>query len=340
MFCSKCGTKLSDDALFCVECGNKVKEIAENEQGMHVSPADGTPNTIHKVNAEGNAGVTKNFDNLNIENVFSERINSEIFDDRASQNKLFSLYSSLVPVVKKIEDQTSKLQEMNEEIKHLKDKSEVPFGWGPKIVKAVTIIVLIFQFFDKGLDKISYPILTTLVNPLLAAIEDWFWLIKIPAFLILTLGVGVLITPIIMGTIAWIIWFIYFKLIRFKVVYRKRLGEAAILEKKCQELEKEREKTCLSITEEIKYVPKTYRTSHALSYFVEMYNNSRVDSLKEAVNMYVKDSLAQEQLKSIQELTKVSIATLWNIEEIAAKETGIVHDINEVEEAWNSVYEN
>ena len=31
MFCSKCGTEISDNALFCFQCGAKVEKVTQNE---------------------------------------------------------------------------------------------------------------------------------------------------------------------------------------------------------------------------------------------------------------------------------------------------------------------
>lgn len=328
MFCSKCGTKLSDDALFCMKCGNKVSVFSDNEQNTYLASQQSTSDIESKVNADGNANVSKNFDNLTIKNVFSERVNSEIFDNRTSQNKLFSLYSSLIPSVKKIERDTSNITEMEEQIKGLRDKTKVPYGRGPKIIKGIFVFVLIFQFFDNPVANFFNAIATFFMNPMVEVIEDWFFLFRLIGTFFISFIVGIFITPLLIAMICGSIWLIYYKVSGFKKIYSKRLAEAEELEKKYQERVKDREATCLSIAEGLKYVPRKYRTSQALTYFVETYNNSRVDTLKEAVNMYVTDTQAQKQLELTKELTKVSVAILWNIEELVAIQGGGAFDVN------------
>lgn len=39
MFCTKCGTELNDDAIFCSSCGEKVNRIENNEQSTTESEA-------------------------------------------------------------------------------------------------------------------------------------------------------------------------------------------------------------------------------------------------------------------------------------------------------------
>jgi hypothetical protein len=45
------------------------------------------------------------------------------------------------------------------------------------------------------------------------------------------------------------------------------------------------------------YVPKQYRYSQALEYFVEQYNRTRIATLYEAIDMYVHDEREEERRK-------------------------------------------
>lgn len=65
-------------------------------------------------------------------------------------------------------------------------------------------------------------------------------------------------------------------------------------------LSQKREVKCSEVKDLLAYVPKIYRYSEAIEYFVELYNSSRVDTLKEAINTYVHDKQEAEKLKLVQ----------------------------------------
>ena len=334
MFCSKCGTQLPDDALFCIKCGQKTLTVSNDGQGSDVSVQQNVSDADKYANGEGNAKVSKNLEEFNVKNMFSERVNSEVFATRTSQNKLFTLYSTLIPTLKEIEKNTSEIQGRERRIASLRDKSNVKYGFGPKILAGIFVLVFIIQFFNNPIGDLGEFLVTRIVDPLLKGIDDWFVLIKIPVWIILAVGVGFLVTPLFVTVICALVWLIYFRFVRFNIIYNNCLKQASELEKENQEIIKKREGLCHSIVEELKYVPKKYRYSHALEYFVDLYNSSRVDTLKEAVNIYVTDMQAQNQEQHLKEIAETTVSILWNVEEMVDILRSISGDVSTISSSF------
>ena len=97
--------------------------------------------------------------------------------------------------------------------------------------------------------------------------------------------------------------------------YKRNLAEAEKIERVRDDLLKERDKLCYSEKDKLMYVPKKYRYSGALEYFVDLYNSTRVDTLKEAVNTYVHDKQEEEKRKLIEEKLNQVIRYLSSVEE-------------------------
>ena len=81
------------------------------------------------------------------------------------------------------------------------------------------------------------------------------------------------------------------------VVYNKKLHKSVPeYERALREVEENEKALVGSIYKYIMYVPPKYRTSEALSYFVESYENSRVSNLQQAVIEYDKYARHQEEM--------------------------------------------
>lgn len=280
MYCTKCGNELAGDNVFCPKCGTKVVSdlVASNE----------------------NASISKYFEKVDVQNVFTERVNSEVFDDRRSQNMLFSLYAKLVNPVKEIEAITSRIENLQENIRELRDVKSIKdrFGW---IIIIVFIAVLVIQFFPGTLAESFYDgiigpyIFTPVVNFLKEHLWQLIYLLLGLVFWLITL----LFTPIVF-TIPAIIIKTFLSSLNVKAKYKLNLKKAEEYELELNQLLSERTSMCIDIKNEIAYVPKAYRHSHALRYFAEMYEQQRVDTLKEAVNCYVNDKHQAELLNTIE----------------------------------------
>lgn len=274
MFCSNCGYELSEGVQFCSKCGKKI--ITE-------------VTTVKDDEFERNAPVSAEFENITVENQFSERVNSELFANRKSQNKLFSVYAELIEPVKRIEELTQKANACNAKMEYLRDENnaEIKHGCLSKVV-GIAVGILLGAV-------VAIPIIK--VNFLLG------WLI---AF------IGM---PCLSVVLCRMIWKGTYGQFYKKRKYKENLAEAERLENIRDDLLKERDAICLAEKDKLMYVPKKYRYSEAIEYFVEQYNSTRVDTLKEAVNVYVHDK--QEAVKLEQIMSKINevIGYLSSVEE-------------------------
>ena len=84
----------------------------------------------------------------------------------------------------------------------------------------------------------------------------------------------------------------------------------------------------------LQFVPTKYRSSNALSYFVESYQNSRVDNLKEAVNAYdtyyfrkqtvqIQEQILEQEQRNAQVLARIEYNQLCMMDQL----DGIRNDI-------------
>ena len=310
MYCPRCGNELASDTVFCPKCGTKVaSDLA----------------TSHE-----NAPISKNFENVDVQNVFTERVNSELFDDRRSQNMLFSLYARLVNPVKEIEAITETIENLQQRIRELRDVKSINDRFFKWIIIIVFIAVLVIQFFPGTLAALFYD---SVVGPYIYApvtdfLEEHLWqLISIllgVAFWLITL----LFTPIVF-TIPAIFITTFLSSPYVKAKYKLNLKKADELELELNQLFSERTSMCNTIKNEIAYVPKAYRYSHALRYFAEMYEQQRVDTLKEAVNCYVNDEHQAELLNTIEENVNKVLEYLSSIAEMTVSVNSNLETLNQ-----------
>jgi uncharacterized Zn finger protein (UPF0148 family) len=281
MYCPKCGNELTSDNVFCPKCGTKIaSDLA----------------TSHE-----NAPISKNFENVDVQNAFTQRVNSELFDDRRSQNMLFSLYAKLVKPVKEIEAITEKIENLQQKILELRDVKSINDRFFSRIIIIVFIAVLVIQFFPGTLagsfyDGVVGPYIFVPVTDFL--MEHLWQLIAILLGVVFWL-ITLLFTPIVF-TIPAIFVANFLSSLYVKAKYKSNLKMAEELELELNQFFSERTSMCNAIKNEIAYVPKAYRYSHALRYFAEMYEQQRVDTLKEAVNCYVNDKHQAKLLNTIE----------------------------------------
>ena len=96
-----------------------------------------------------------------------------------------------------------------------------------------------------------------------------------------------------------LVWSLVIGPILQKRTYAKNLAEAEKVQGDIETLSQRREAKCSEVKDLLAYVPKLYRYSEAIEYFVELYNSSRVDNLKEAINTYVHDKQEAEKVEVI-----------------------------------------
>lgn len=286
VFCSNCGYELPDGVQFCSKCGTRIR--------------NGDLVVVKEEEFENNAPVSAKFENITVQNQFSERVNSELFADRRSQNKLFSVYAELIAPVKKIEGLTEQISECNKKMAYLKDENNAEM---PQITRLTVIAFIIFAvlFWLDGspVETVSEMIMPGIVEPVLQwAMEQDAFLIKWSITLIM--GLFTMFTIPLLFTIAFrILWHMIVARNFKKIKYRNNLTQAEQIEHMRDGLLGERDAICLEVKDKLMYVPKKYRYSEAISYFVDLYNSSRVDTLKEAVNTYAHDKQEAEKLQQI-----------------------------------------
>ena len=302
MFCSNCGSELSQGAQFCSKCG---KQIITTDVSI-----------VNEEGFEKNAPVSANFENITVHNQFSERVNSELFADRKSQNKLFSLYAELIAPVKKIEKLTEEIETQEQQITYLRNEfnAEMP-RMGCLTVIAFIVFAVLFWIDGSPVETLAEMTMPRIVEPVLQ------WAMKTDVFLItwsVTLIMYLLTIfaiPLLFTIVFKIIWRITVARIYKKIKYKKNLAQAEHIKKACDNLLKERDAICYAEKEKLMYVPKKYRYSEAIAYFADLYNSTRVDTLKEAVNIYAHDKQEAEKLKAITKKVNEVISYLSAIEE-------------------------
>ncbi|MBP3593471.1 MAG: zinc-ribbon domain-containing protein [Lachnospiraceae bacterium] len=277
MFCSNCGYELPDGVQFCSKCGTRIR--------------NGDLVVVKEEEFENNAPVSAKFENITVQNQFSERVNSELFADRRSQNKLFSVYAELIAPVKKIEGLTESIKSCDEQIAYLRDEKNAEIAHGCLSIVVATVV--------------GFP---------LGAIVGFQEKILDYSFL---LGYSFMfLFPVLLTFVFRIIWKLTYGQIYKRITYKENLKKADALENMRDDLLKERDAVCFAEKDKLMYVPKKYRYSGAISYFVDLYNSSRVDTLKEAVNAYAHDKQVAEKLKLLSSQIDVITEFLGSIEEI------------------------
>ena len=283
MFCSNCGNELTEGARFCSRCGNKIDAVVLREKE---EMADCEVNSM-----------SEKFANISVQDRFSERVNSELFSDRKSQNKLFSIYVDLVGPVKEIERYTELMHQHEERVKLLKSK-EFAKSEGWKFCVVIFIALFIGQWFVKPIEMLFDLFVPSLYDGLVEWIGSLGILWNL-LFMTVVMIMGFCTVPLFGLVVYLLVWSLVIGPILQKRTYAKNLAEAEKVQGDIETLSQRREAKCSEVKDLLAYVPKLYRYSEAIEYFVELYNSSRVDNLKEAINTYVHDKQEAEKVEVI-----------------------------------------
>lgn len=216
-------------------------------------------------------------------------------DEKQDQYELFSTYDRLISPLKKFEEITEKMYDLKKEISSLRDKKEIDSSTGSGLMVIVFFAVFIMQWFVKPVGDIAEMLQNGLLT-IRDGISDWFFLIRLPLS-ILILVLGFIIGPLVFSIVTGILWSIYFYCIKRKTVFIKNTKAADKLQEDYNQLSAQREQINHNIKNQLRYVPKQYRYSQALEYFVEQYKRSRIATLYEAIDMYVYDEREEERRK-------------------------------------------
>jgi hypothetical protein len=221
---------------------------------------------------------------------------NDIRDKRQSHHQLFSIYERLISPLKKFEGITEKMYDIKKEISILRDKKEVDSGVGIGWALIVFVVIFIVQWFVKPIGDIAEMLEYALVTPMIEGISEWFFLIRIPLFLLL-LVVGICIAPLVFAIAMGVLWSIYFYCFKREIMFNKNTRRADKMQEEYNQLSAQRDQMSQDIKNQLVYVPQQYRYSQALEYFADQYNRSRVATLYEAIDMYVHDEREIERRK-------------------------------------------
>jgi hypothetical protein len=291
---------MTDDSIFCPKCGEKIVVAKKNE----VICADSSNKKV-KRNHEVDV---KNLNNLGVKNTeFADRIESS--EDINVNDHLFTLYKKLIQPVKKIEAQTAKIEECEDEITMRK---MLAFVW-PSIKFSVLLAIImsfVLLVIRLGLETdeqiAEFDNNSTLQQEYhnsfnLFYADKYSPVIIKPSYYVLSIydflhpkkemdGFGVFLSFLLFFFAEGFIYVYPILLLIHAVIYmvKRKANNIAIhkLQSQISDATSYRKEIILKIKDYICYVPPAYRTSDALSYFVNSYENTRVGSLKEAVNAY------------------------------------------------------
>lgn len=253
MYCNKCGELQPNDAGFCSNCG-ALLNTKNLECPSEVSKTD-RDNVVTEMNMKA-IGI--------MEHDFRDRIDST--NDRKTNDYLFTLYDKLYEPVKKIED-------IEDEKKNIEDSIE-------RLSSRPYIVMPDYAWKLGGIINIVFVILVDLICEWTDYLFFWIpW--KKWNYSIVCWGMFFGTCFIVGVLLAFLIRQI---MIEFK--YRKGLLEIPKEKEKKEQISNYQTEIIQKIEPYICFVPREYRCSGALQYFVDSYRNTRVSNLQEAVVAY------------------------------------------------------
>ena len=276
MYCKECGEKIVDNSKFCVYCGiSLVKESACSIP------------TFKK--------VEENIDSL-VDNI-SRNIRKkemakygrlESVDDKDINRVLFSLFGRIAEPLSIYERNVVKLEE-DEVEKHSLWRLLLPPN--PKLLFHFTMLFLIvgfifiFIYTRPTVSKKHYQEWSSLTQEEQDKYIDYetYLTYQSPGFAFIEGGEGSNIDQFLIGCVGkaiafWIVLWMK-QIIIFVIRFRQLSKEIKQIRYVLPKMEEQ-------LIPLIMYVPPAYRTSDALFYFWESWQNSRIDNLKEAVLAY------------------------------------------------------
>lgn len=250
------------------------------------------------------------------------RINTRIeaVEDPQINKVLFSIYEKLIEPFKKIEAKVARINNLQELIEENKEYTKCSFERILYFSKYLFIpfiiinIILVFAFDngvdDSGLIKVAW--FFPLFEKLYDIFHNWF-------FELLEYTYIFLIQPFIDSMVVISIIVIAVNTVhKFQnEKYQKEIDELIPIVN--SEMDNISEVAC--------FIPPNYRYSDALDFFVDSYTNSKVDNLKEAVNLYDTNEYRQNMLDYQAEMVEWTKAIAFAELEQAEQLKNIRNDI-------------
>lgn len=226
---------------------------------------------------------------------------------------LFSLYEKLVKPLSLIETQVDRLNALNDEIEYNKDCTKSTLWRILRFWKYLAIPLFIINFIagviieSVASDELYYKIYFWLNKGLNLDLEAAIMFLAYPLLFLITIP-----TLIVIGVN------IIHKLQNKK--YQQEIDE--LVPAIGSEIKNIQDLVC--------FVPPKYRYSAAMEFFVDAYANSKVDNLKEAVNLYDTNNYREQMIQAQQ-------ATLEMMQSIAFNQLQQMDQLNKLEkDVWLS----
>ena len=202
---------------------------------------------------------------------YTARTRVESSNDPQLNRLLFQIYNALIPQVQNIEDAVVGIGEHNKRITELRNHDFIPHAL--VIIMKVVLYIPIAYLLSPITDGIALAVCHSLQNnghDILGALFQFtLWIVFLIVDAVIANIVGNLLHSVIN-----------------KALRPQKQPEINKEEQSIAALKDNIQQTINMIRNEITFVPPAYRNSDALTYFVNAYQNSRVDNLKEAVNAY------------------------------------------------------
>jgi uncharacterized membrane protein len=184
----------------------------------------------------------------------------ESVEDKEVNRAMFTLYSHLISPLAELEQTSDELEATEQRINYLKGGASIQWNLIPSVGGPVGVVLIIACLILGDFITFRGPFAYLNHSGLLRGILY---------LLVMGMVVGVVVT--------------------IASFFVEKASMAEGLQKSTQEREelaKKKDYLIENIQNVICYVPPKYRFASALQYFVESYENSRVDNLKEAVNAF------------------------------------------------------
>lgn len=217
---------------------------------------------------------TKEVGTISYPQRFLNRI--EPVDDKEVNRALFSMYDSLIEPVKNIEADIDRINQNRNRIENINIRSH------HSIIKFIIVYIIIFALMTAYITVIEtgYEKAHDYSTRLQEKYRTWndYYEVVNPSLYEFTHGLDAVMYPAYVSVAVVIVWY---------VLERKKDKEKIkVIEDSNKDIESVIARKVRAIEKEISFVPPKYRHSHALEYFVESYENSRINNLLEAVNAY------------------------------------------------------
>ena len=297
MYCKECGKQIADNSKFCTHCGTNISENIERQiptfQILEDS-ADTLADTMccnikhHKMNKYGR-----------LESIDDKEINRVLFSLFGKIAEPLSIYEHCVNTLEKDKEEKVTLWELL-----IPPKLKLLFSFTIFFLIVCFTIILIYTRPSVSIKYYQEYISLTQEEQDKYIDYETYLTYKSPIFAFIEGGKGSNIDQFLMGCVykaigLWILLWIkqlVTLIIRFRYLNKEIREITAVLPKMEEQL-----------VPLIAYVPPAYRTSDALFYFWESWQNSRIDNLKEAVQTYDTQNRHMQVMKKFEHLEQTMI---------------------------------